>query len=195
MGTDTSGEMRKCVDRGEHIKASRNHDKSTCPAEQPRKRQSAESIFDPDTGEILGVIERFSDFSYELYSVYPLVEKPDWEKVINYHNEKIAQSLGVTVPEFVALMSRVPVKKTELTGDIVTDVMNAVNHPAHYGGDVTYEAIKVIQAWGLGFELGNTVKYISRAGKKSSADELEDLRKAAWYIEARIKLLKEGPPS
>ena len=33
-----------------------------------------------------------------------------------------------------------------------------VNHPAHYGGDTTYEAIKVIEAWSLGFCLGNTVK-------------------------------------
>jgi hypothetical protein len=46
----------------------------------------------------------------------------------------------------------------------------AVNHPAHYGGaDNPYEAIKVIEAWSLGFCLGNTVKYISRAGKKVGA--------------------------
>ena len=42
----------------------------------------------------------------------------------------------------------------------------AVDHPKHYGGDTLYEAIKVIEAWRLGFCLGNTVKYISRAGKK-----------------------------
>ena len=42
-----------------------------------------------------------------------------------------------------------------------------VNHPKHYGGENNlYEAIKVIDAWELGFSLGNTVKYISRAGKK-----------------------------
>ena len=41
-----------------------------------------------------------------------------------------------------------------------------VDHPKHYGGDTLYEAIKVIEAWRLGFCLGNTVKYISRAGKK-----------------------------
>ena len=44
----------------------------------------------------------------------------------------------------------------------------SVNHPPHYGGDTTYEAIKVIEAWGLDFHLGNVVKYISRAGKKGS---------------------------
>lgn len=62
-----------------------------------------------------------------------------------------------------------------------------VNHPAHYGGDVPYEAIKVIHAWDLGFDLGNAVKYISRAGKKDPAKTVEDLRKAIFYIEHHIK--------
>ena len=49
------------------------------------------------------------------------------------------------------------------------------NHRNHYGGeDNPYEAIKVIDAWELGFSLGNTVKYISRAGKKDK--ELQDLK-------------------
>ena len=64
-----------------------------------------------------------------------------------------------------------------------------VNHPTHYGGrDNVYEAIKVIEAWNLGFNLGNTVKYISRADKKR--DMLEDLEKASWYINREIKKLK-----
>lgn len=66
-----------------------------------------------------------------------------------------------------------------------------VNHPQHYGGDTTYEAIKVIDAWELGFCLGNVVKYISRAGKKEASKELEDLEKAAWYLNRRIEKLKE----
>lgn len=68
----------------------------------------------------------------------------------------------------------------------------AVNHPAHYGGaESPYEAIKVIEAWELGFCLGNTVKYISRAGKKSAA--LEDLRKAAWYLQREIDTRAKAP--
>lgn len=66
-----------------------------------------------------------------------------------------------------------------------------VNHPAHYGGDTTYEAIKVIEAWGLGFCLGNAVKYIARAGKKST-DPLEDLKKARWYLDREIRKLEGG---
>jgi nicotinamide riboside kinase len=64
-----------------------------------------------------------------------------------------------------------------------------VNHPAHYGGeDNAYEAIKVIEAWGLDFLLGNTVKYIARAGKKDS--EVQDLKKAKFYLERRIAKLE-----
>lgn len=61
-----------------------------------------------------------------------------------------------------------------------------VNHPLHYGGkDNPYESIKVIEAWNLDFCLGNTVKYISRAGKKENA--LEDLKKALWYLQRKIE--------
>jgi Protein of unknwon function (DUF3310) len=66
---------------------------------------------------------------------------------------------------------------------------DAIDHPSHYGGDATYEAIKVIEAWDCGFHLGNCLKYISRAGKKN--DELEDLKKAQWYLERKIKQLEK----
>lgn len=62
---------------------------------------------------------------------------------------------------------------------------DAVDHPSHYGGaDNPYEAIKVIEAWGLGFNLGNTVKYISREGHKGAP--IEDLKKARWYLDREI---------
>jgi hypothetical protein len=67
-----------------------------------------------------------------------------------------------------------------------------VNHPQHYGGeDNPYEAIKVIEAWDLDFHLGNTVKYISRAGKKGPDKELQDLNKALWYLKRKIELLQK----
>ena len=66
-----------------------------------------------------------------------------------------------------------------------------VNHPPHYGGeDNPYEAIKVIEAWNLGFCLGNAVKYISRAGKKDKSKTTEDLEKAVWYLQREINKLK-----
>lgn len=74
-----------------------------------------------------------------------------------------------------------------------------VDHPSHYGGkENPYEAIKVIEAWNLGFCLGNTLKYISRAGKKD--DTVQELEKALWYLKREIKKLKsygkeDTPPS
>lgn len=66
--------------------------------------------------------------------------------------------------------------------------LEAVDHPQHYHPGV-YEAINVIEAWELGFSLGNAVKYISRAGKKDPAKEVEDLNKAIWYIQRHIDML------
>jgi len=69
-------------------------------------------------------------------------------------------------------------------------IKEAVNHPSHYGGQENpYEAIKVIEAWNLNFKLGNTVKYISRAGKKDNT--LQDLKKAKWYLDREIQKLEE----
>jgi hypothetical protein len=58
-----------------------------------------------------------------------------------------------------------------------------VNHPAHYNvGEI--EVIDLIEDWGLGFHLGNAVKYIARAGRKTPTIEatVRDLKKALWYL-------------
>lgn len=71
-----------------------------------------------------------------------------------------------------------------------------VNHPDHYHPG-TYEAINVIEAWDLNFNLGSAIKYISRCGLKPDAElsrkekTLEDLRKAAWYINREIERLSK----
>ena len=75
--------------------------------------------------------------------------------------------------------------------------MNPVEHPEYYGGkENAYEAIKVIEAWQLDFCLGNALKYIARAGKKTGNTTIQDLEKARWYIERRIKQIspEEYPP-
>lgn len=61
-----------------------------------------------------------------------------------------------------------------------------VNHPSHYTtGKI--EVIDVIEDQKLGYHLGNAVKYILRAGKKSQVTEVEDLEKAIWYIKRHIE--------
>lgn len=67
---------------------------------------------------------------------------------------------------------------------------DAVNHPSHYT-DGNIEVIEYIEDKKLGYCLGNAVKYISRAGKKDPAKEIEDLQKADWYINRRISELEQ----
>ena len=68
-------------------------------------------------------------------------------------------------------------------------VCDNVNHPSHYtSGQI--EVIDFIEDQHLGFHLGNTVKYISRAGRKDPARTVEDLRKAAWYLNRQIERLE-----
>jgi hypothetical protein len=67
-----------------------------------------------------------------------------------------------------------------------------VSHPAHY----TFGKLEVIEViedwgWGLAFCLGNTVKYIARAGRKDPAKFVEDLEKARWYLDRAISTLKK----
>lgn len=69
--------------------------------------------------------------------------------------------------------------------------MSQVDHPAHYRKGSGFEAIDVIEAWELGFNLGNAVKYISRAGIKSSDSDIQDLEKALWYINREISRRKK----
>lgn len=63
-------------------------------------------------------------------------------------------------------------------------IPDPVDHPPHYKGTAV-EPIDAIEAWGLGFCLGNAVKYIARAGRKG--DRIEDLRKARWYLDRAIE--------
>jgi hypothetical protein len=70
-----------------------------------------------------------------------------------------------------------------------------VNHPTHYqfGKNNDYEVIKVCEAWGLDKDayIFNVVKYVARAGKKDQEKELEDLKKAAFYLDRKIKNLEK----
>jgi hypothetical protein len=65
--------------------------------------------------------------------------------------------------------------------------MNNVEHPSHYAKGRKYEPIDVINDWRLNFNLGNTIKYISRAGRKNNI--IEDLKKAKFYLDYEIKRL------
>ena len=67
-------------------------------------------------------------------------------------------------------------------------IHDPVERPRHYtfGG---IEVIDAIEAWSLGFHLGNVVKYVARSAHKGQ--QLEDLRKARWYLDREIQRLQQ----
>lgn len=65
-----------------------------------------------------------------------------------------------------------------------------ISHPERYGGDTTYECIKVLEAWlppeqYKGFLRGNALKYLCRVGKKD--ETVQELKKSKWYLEKLIE--------
>lgn len=67
--------------------------------------------------------------------------------------------------------------------------MNEVDHPKHYKSHPSgIECIQITEY--MSFNLGNAIKYIWRSGEKGS--QLQDLQKAAWYINREIERLEKG---
>lgn len=69
------------------------------------------------------------------------------------------------------------------------DAQDFVNHPAHYNSGKV-EVIEAIEDWKMDYHLGNAIKYIARAGKKDPRKFVEDLEKAIWYVNRKIKLIQ-----
>lgn len=63
-----------------------------------------------------------------------------------------------------------------------------INNPAHYTAGRTIEPIDIVEDWGLGFHLGNALKYLARVGRKD--DAAKDLRKLVWYAERELARLE-----
>jgi hypothetical protein len=83
------------------------------------------------------------------------------------------------------LLNSVPRKRGRPRKEVIID---NVNSPAHYkaGG---IETIDFIEAKELGYNLGNVIKYVSRADHKGK--KLEDLKKAQWYLNREVDNLSK----
>jgi hypothetical protein len=81
-------------------------------------------------------------------------------------------------------------KPSKIVKAVQTTTADIVKSPPHYrtGG---IETIDFIEAKDLNYRLGNVVKYVARAGKKSDSDPLVDLKKARWYLDREI-FAREG---
>lgn len=112
--------------------------------------------------------------------------KPQYVYTVRSQNKKksskIVEAVQETKTEFAH--SAKPTIQTTFTQP------DLVNHPPHYktGG---IETIEFIEAKDLNYRLGNVVKYVSRAGKKDS-DPVQDLEKAAWYLQREINARKNA---
>ena len=84
-------------------------------------------------------------------------------------------------------MDEIEMRETMKTLIFQLEMIN-VDHPTHYNqGKI--EVIDAIEDWGLGFNDGNVVKYVSRSRHKGKP--LEDLKKAKWYLEREIKRIEK----
>ena len=61
-----------------------------------------------------------------------------------------------------------------------------IDHPSHYNMGI--EAIDYIESHNMNFNIGNVIKYVTRAKHKNN--ELEDLKKALWYLQREIANLE-----
>lgn len=73
----------------------------------------------------------------------------------------------------------------------MTNTHDPVNHPKHYTSHPSgVECIDVTRH--MSFNLGNVVKYLWRSGLKDGAPTIQDLEKAAWYLNDEIGKMKKA---
>lgn len=114
----------------------------------------------------------------------PLIAK----SVIDKHKKIIMSEdkpVRIYNPKNTVSVKSKPIKKRKKKVDLV-------NFPPHYRPGDPYETINVIEAWRLGYHLGNAVKYISRAGHKDPKQTIRDLEKGQWYLNKHIENLKSN---
>lgn len=75
-----------------------------------------------------------------------------------------------------------------------TPLTDLVNSPGHYTKGI--ETNEYIKSWSMSYAQGNVIKYVSRHLHKHQDKnlQLQDLKKAKWYLEDMIKDLEALPP-
>ena len=126
------------------------------------------------------------------------VTKPKIVTLVGSSNKSIMEQLNPDIPVYEDSVVNVSSERIkEIKNKLIMEYFppsDPVNNPDHYT-DGGIETIDYIEAKGLGYHLGNAVKYISRAGKKGTNQGLEDLRKAQWYLARAIEKNEYASPS
>ncbi|MFE9660331.1 DUF3310 domain-containing protein [Streptomyces sp. NPDC005955] len=107
----------------------------------------------------------------------------------------ISYETGRTYPALVKVYDGISIKclwyrDSELEPVAGEVTVNGVVDPQYYSTPAGGQVIDLAEY--LTFNRGNAVKYLARAGRKPGAGELDDLRKAEWYIKREIQRIKEG---
>lgn len=113
------------------------------------------------------------------------VLKKDWTSY------EIENDYGKICSYTNALFEEVPID--EMTKPNINDILDNVEHPSHYcrGGIECIDAIEASLGKDefTGFLRGNIIKYVWRYKDKNG---LEDLKKAQWYLNKLIEVVKNG---
>jgi hypothetical protein len=114
--------------------------------------------------------------------------------LVGSSNKSLMEQLAPDIPVYKDSVTNVTSTKLREMIEMIEKPSDPVNNPTHYT-DGGIETIDYIEAKGLGYHLGNAVKYISRAGKKGTNQGLEDLRKAQWYLARAIEKNEYASPN
>lgn len=118
------------------------------------------------------------------------IEQATVTEMSEFELDKFLERPSATIKRNVANTLNVTIKKNNTNvPKQINEKSDAVNHPSYYQGKI--EVIDFIEDKGLGFNLGNCIKYIARAGKKNPDKLLEDLEKASWYLYREISRIKK----
>ena len=114
-------------------------------------------------------------------------KKSNWEQLGLFKSDKSIMPHTQRLVELTGAIADNIERNRAMQIELFEPKSDPINHPAHYkiGG---IETIDFIEAKNLGYNLGNVVKYITRADHKGN--KLEDLRKAQWYLTRAIETAK-----
>jgi hypothetical protein len=152
-------------------------------------------IRDNPTAKTVDIAAHFETRYQNVYAVRRKMETPmiakakksNWEQLSLFKSDKSIMPHTQRLVELTGAIADNIKRNQAMQVEMFEPKSDTVNHPAHYkvGG---IETIDFIEAKNLGYNLGNVVKYITRADHKGN--KLEDLRKAQWYLTRAIETAK-----
>ena len=147
------------------------------------------------TAKTVDIAAHFETRYQNVYAVRRKMETPmvakakksNWEQLGLFSSDTTIMPHTQRLVELTGAIANNIKRNQDVRIELFEPKPDTVNHPAHYkvGG---IETIDFIEAKNLGYNLGNVVKYITRADHKGN--KLEDLRKAQWYLTRAIETAK-----